>query len=103
MNGCRGASLLRHNRTFIGLPLDERLQSRNAQPRCGIQVIDLRTGDAVHGFRFEGVLSEIHDLIALPGVRCPMALGFKTDEIRRVLGVDSASSLDRMKSKPAAR
>ncbi|MEO5334844.1 MAG: TIGR03032 family protein, partial [Magnetococcus sp. YQC-5] len=83
-----GLSLPRHNKTFIGLPLDENLKKRNAQARCGIQVIDLRTGDAVHWLRVEGVVNELYDIITLPGVRRPMALGFKTDEIERVLSVE---------------
>jgi hypothetical protein len=29
------------------------------------------------------------DVVALPGVRRPMALGFKTDEIRRLISVDN--------------
>jgi len=53
-----------------------------------VQVIDLRSGDAVHWLRFEGVVDELYDVVALPGVRRPMALGFKTDEIRRVLSVE---------------
>ncbi len=40
-----GLSGLRENRTFAGLPLDDNLSSRNAEPRCGLQVIDLKTGD----------------------------------------------------------
>lgn len=83
-----GLSMPRHNKTFSGLPLDENLKSRQAEPRCGVQVIDLRTGDAVHWVRFEGVVDELYDVVALPGVRRPMALGFKTDEIRRVLSIE---------------
>jgi len=83
-----GTSKPRHNKTFSGLPLDAALQSRQAEARCGLQVIDLRTGDAVHWLRIEGVVDELYDVITLPGVRRPMALGFKTDEIRRVLSVD---------------
>lgn len=83
-----GLSKPRHNKTFNGLPLDENLKSRQAEPRCGIQVIDLRTGDAVHWVRIEGIVDELYDVVALPGVRRPMALGFKTDEIRRVLSID---------------
>jgi uncharacterized protein (TIGR03032 family) len=83
-----GLSKPRDNKTFAGLPLDERLQERGAQARCGVQVIDLRTGDAVHWLRIEGVVEELYDVIPLPGVRTPMALGFKTDEIRRVLSVE---------------
>ena len=51
-------------------------------------MIDLRTGDAVHWVRFEDLVEELYDVVALPGVRCPMALGFKTDEIRRVLSIE---------------
>lgn len=83
-----GLSKPRHNRTFSGLPLDENLKSRKAEARCGIQVIDLRTGDAVHWLRIEGMVHELYDVITLPGVRSPMALGFKTDEIHRVLSVE---------------
>lgn len=83
-----GLSKPRHNKTFSGLALDENLKSRQAEPRCGIQVIDLRTGDAVHWLRMEGVVDELYDVVALPGVRRPMALGFKTDEIRRVLSIE---------------
>lgn len=83
-----GLSKPRHNKTFSGLPLDENLKAKQAEPRCGIQVIDLRTGDAVHWLRFEGMVTELYDVVALPGIRRPMALGFKTDEIRRVLSIE---------------
>jgi uncharacterized protein (TIGR03032 family) len=83
-----GLSKPRHNKTFSGLPLDELLKARNAEPRCGIQIIDLRSGDAVHWLRFEGLVDELYDVVALPNVRRPMTLGFKTDEIRRVLSLE---------------
>lgn len=83
-----GLSKPRHNKTFSGLALDENLKSRKAEPRCGIQIIDLRTGDAVHWLRIEGVVDELYDVVTLPGARRPMALGFKTDEIRRVLSIE---------------
>jgi len=83
-----GLSKPRHNRTFSGLALDERLRSRHAEARCAVQVIDLHRGDAVHWLRFEGIVDELYDVVTLPGVRRPMALGFKTDEIRRVLSIE---------------
>lgn len=83
-----GISKPRHNKTFTGLALDEQLKKRQAEPRCGIQVIDLRTGDTVHWLRIEGIVDELYDVVALPGVRKPMTLGFKTDEIRRVLSIE---------------
>ncbi|SNX60887.1 TIGR03032 family protein [Nitrosomonas ureae] len=84
-----GLSKPRENKTFSGLALDDHLKSRNAEARCGIQVIDLRSGDIVHWLRIEGVVEELYDVVTLPRVRRPMALGFKTDEIRRVLSIET--------------
>jgi uncharacterized protein (TIGR03032 family) len=88
-----GLSMPRHDKTFSGLPLDDRLKERNAEARCGLQIIDLRTGDVVHWLRFDGVVAELYDVITLPGVRRPMLLGFQTDEIRRLLTIAPAEPL----------
>lgn len=69
--------------TFAGLSLDAELQQRGATSRCGLQVIDLTSGDVVHWLRIEGGVDELYDVVALPGVVRPKAFGFKTDEIRR--------------------
>jgi uncharacterized protein (TIGR03032 family) len=80
--------------TFHGLPLDERLKQRGAEPQCGMQVIDLRTGTIAHWLRLDGSLvTELYDAVVLPGVRQPMALGFKTNEIERLLLVDEPGAL----------
>ena len=80
--------------TFHGLALDEQLQKRGAEPQCGLQVIDLRTGTIAHWLRLDGSLvTELYDVVALPGVRQPMALGFKTNEIERLLLVDEEGTL----------
>lgn len=88
-----GLSLCRENRTFQGLQLDENLAARGAEPRCALQVIDLRTGDAVHWLRIEGVVQELYDVVVLPGVARPMALGFKTEEIRRTLSLGETGAI----------
>lgn len=88
-----GLSKPRENRTFSGLDLDTNLEKAQANPRCGLYVIDLRTGDAVHWVRIEGVVSELYDVIALSGVRQPQALGFKSDEVRRVLRIGETQVL----------
>ena len=80
-----GLSQPRHNKTFSGLPIAEKLLSVDAKARCGLSVIDLRSGDIVHWLRIEGVVEELYDVVVLPGVRRPMAIGLKTDEIRRVV------------------
>jgi len=82
-----GLSRPRDNKTFQGLELDGRLAEKGAEPRCGILVVDLQSGDAVHWLRIEGVVEELYDVAVLPGVRRPMALGFKTEEIRRVIRI----------------
>ncbi|HMR32072.1 MAG TPA: TIGR03032 family protein [Geminicoccaceae bacterium] len=88
-----GLSRPRNNRTFAGLALDAELEKRSSEPRCGLIVVDLRSGDTVHWLRLEGVVDELYDVAVLSGVRRPMALGFKTDEIRRTLSVGPAEPL----------
>jgi uncharacterized protein (TIGR03032 family) len=88
-----GLSRPRHDKTFGGLPLEEELAKRGAEARCGLQVIDLRSGDVAHWLRVEGVVKELYDVAVLPGVNGPMALGFKTAEIQRTFAVDAAGTL----------
>ncbi|MBE9242899.1 TIGR03032 family protein [Synechocystis salina] len=83
-----GLSQVRKNKTFRNLPISDRLTAKQAEARCGLVVIDLRTGDVVHTFRIEGVVEELYDVQFLPNFRRPMAIAFKTDEIRRVITVD---------------
>ncbi|MEO1008506.1 MAG: TIGR03032 family protein [Planctomycetota bacterium] len=84
-----GLSAARENRTFRGMPLDENLASRDAEPRCALHAINLETGGTDHWLRVEGVVRELYDVIALRGVARPMLLGFKTDEIRRMLRIEA--------------
>ncbi len=82
-----GLSQPRENKTFSGLPLDEMLREKKVEARCGLLVIDLRTGDIVHSLRIEGIVSELYDVAVIPKIRSPMAIGLRTDEIRRVITV----------------
>jgi len=82
-----GLSRPRHNKTFSGLPIDDMLATKGAIAHCGLQVIDLRTGDVVHWVRLDGIVSELYDVAVLPGVVRPMALGLKTDEIQRTIAI----------------
>ena len=82
-----GLSKPRENKTFTGLALDDNLAKADSEPRCGLMVIDLASGDIVHWLRIDGVVEELYDVVTLPGVVRPMALGFKTDEIRRTISV----------------
>lgn len=82
-----GLSLPRHNRTFDGLELDNQLAHKNTEPRCGLAIVDLRTGDMVHSMRITGAISELYDIAVLANTKNPMAIGFQNDEIRRMISV----------------
>ncbi len=83
-----GLSTCRENRTFSGLPLDDALAVKNVAPRCGLLVVDLRSGDVVHSLTISGIVRELYDVVILPGVQMPSALGFKTEEIRRTITIE---------------
>ena len=78
-----GLSLPRHESTFQGLPLESELQQRGAVAGCGLQVIDLESGEVAHWVRIENKVHELYDVVALQGVRRPAALGFMTQEIQQ--------------------
>jgi len=82
-----GLSRPRRNKSFEGLSLQQKLEDKNVQPRCGLQVINLKTGDIVHELRIEGVVEELYDVCVLPGVKRPMAIGFMKEEIRHTLSL----------------
>jgi uncharacterized protein (TIGR03032 family) len=90
-----GLSRCRQERTFTGLPLEKNLEQRKGEAMCGVLVIDWQTGDIVHWLRVEGLIEELYDVVALPGVRRPKALGFKTDEIRHVVWLESDGQTER--------
>jgi uncharacterized protein (TIGR03032 family) len=88
-----GLSRPRDDQTFSGLELDDELARRGAHARCGLLIIDLKTGDSVHWLRVEGLVRELYDVAVLPHAARPMALGFKTDEIQRMIAIGSTGAL----------
>ncbi|WP_368911643.1 TIGR03032 family protein [Taklimakanibacter deserti] len=79
-----GLSKPRYKR-FEGLALDDRLKATDSEPWCGVQVIDLDTGTCVEWFRIDGAVAEIFDVAVLPGITCPMSLGFASNEIKTLI------------------
>ena len=59
---------------FEGLALDERLKQVDAEPWCGVQIIDLDTGGCVDWLRIDGAVAELYDVAVIPGFARPMAL-----------------------------
>ena len=89
--------------TFQRLPLDAHLSQRNATARTGLQVVDLDSGEVVHWLRIEGLIEELYDVVVLPDVVRPSALGFKSDEIRRNVWLDVDDRVTHWSAGPAAR
>lgn len=71
----------RHGR-FEGLELDNKLKEKDADAWCGIQIIDLNNRDVAQWLRFDGAITELFDVCALPGVKNPITLGPNSAEIR---------------------
>lgn len=84
-----GLSKPRHKR-FEGLPLDERLKDADSEPWCGVQIIDLATGNCVDWFRIDGDVTELYDVESIPGFAVPMALAPGTSELANLITWDKA-------------
>lgn len=83
-----GLSRPRHNQTFAGLPLEEKLNTRDAAPRSGLIIVDIDSGTIVEWLRFEHTIDELYDVAVLPGVHQPEAIGFRGDEIAQTITLD---------------
>ena len=66
-----GLSRIRETSVFGGLPIAEKRE----ELKCGLGVVDLRTGRQVAAFQFVDGIEEIFDVQALPSVRCPLIRG----------------------------
>ena len=95
-----GLSQLR-SQTFTGLTLENRLNSQGNRPQCGLMVIDLQTGTALHWLYFQGVIEELFDVAVLPGVLQPQAIGLQSDEIQRLVTFPNSGGI--VTTKPTAK
>ena len=90
-----GLSLPR-DRSFAGLELDEALQEKDADPWCGLQIVNLKDGSIAQWIRLSGTARELFDVAVLPNVRCPMAIGLMSNDIARTISFDDqALALER--------
>ena len=83
-----GMSSLRKNKTFSGLALGDNLEKSNVKPRCGLQVINLETGNAEYWIRMEGIIDELYDVKIMKGVVKPLLIGTHKDEIKKMISID---------------
>jgi uncharacterized protein (TIGR03032 family) len=83
-----GLSKPRRAGAFDEFDLAHVLDRHKLQPRCGIAVVDLVSGQVVHWLWLEGFVTEIYDVVVLPDVQRPMAVGFLNDQIETVLTIE---------------
>lgn len=87
-----GLSKLR-SKTFTGLSLESRLVAGNMTSQCGLVIIDLDTGNVLHALHINGVVEELFDVVVLPDVRQPRALGFQDDDIDRLISFPNSGGM----------
>lgn len=87
-----GLSQLR-SKAFTGLSLENRLAAENITAQCGLVVVDLETGKLLHALHIGGVVEELFDVVVLPDVRQPRALGFQDDDIDRLISFPESGGI----------
>lgn len=81
-------SLPRHG-AFNDLALQQGLEQRDADPWCGVLIINVRTGAIVEWLRLGGDVSELFDVAAMAGVQCPMSIGPASLEIQTTITLEA--------------
>jgi uncharacterized protein (TIGR03032 family) len=87
-----GLSKLR-SKSFAGLGLETRLAKMGRESQCGLMVVDLTSGQVAHDLHIDGVVEELFDVVVLPGVRRPAALGFQDDDIDRLVSYPGSNGI----------
>lgn len=75
---------------FEEMPIGDEMTKRNLDPICAVMVIDLERGDIVEWLRLEGDVQELFTVEAIPGIKCPMAVGPQTEEFAGSITFDEA-------------
>lgn len=78
-----GLSKLRDNTFSSGLPIKEKLERQHVLERCGLMVVDLRSGKVVHWLHIQGVVTELYDVAFLPGITRPYTPGFSEPDLHK--------------------
>lgn len=82
-----GLSKIRATSAMDGVPLAE----RRSELKCGISVVDLRTGQTIAFLEFQTVVEEIFDVQFLPGLHFPEVVGFQNESINNTFVVPSVT------------
>ena len=72
------------------IPLVAEIKERNAQPRCGVFVLDTKNGALIEWQNFEGQVTELFDVAVVPGAAAPMADGPATPGLGSISRIEPA-------------
>src|SRR5437660_3782235 len=78
-----GLSKIRATSAMDGVPLAQRRE----QLKCGVAVLDLRSGQSIALLEFQTAVEEIFDVQLLPGLRFPEVIGFQHETIQHTFVV----------------
>ncbi len=82
-----GLSEPREGKSFDGLPLQEVLSKYKIEPRCGIILVNLKTGEVTDWMTVTGVVSELFDVDFLEGKRNVSFVGLRGDDMRNTFSL----------------
>ena len=83
-----GLSKIRQTSAMSGVPIAE----RRDELKCGVAVVDLRSGKIVAAVDFESAVEEVFDVQMLAGQRFPEVLGFQKETVQNTFVVPPVSS-----------
>ena len=63
------------------------LAERREQLKCGVAVVDLRSGQVIALLEFQTAVEEIFDVQLLPGLRFPEVVGFQKEAVQNTFVV----------------
>jgi uncharacterized protein (TIGR03032 family) len=78
-----GLSKIRPTSAMDGVPLAE----RRKQLKCGVAVVDLRSGQSIALLEFQTAVEEIFDVQLLADLRFPEVIGFQQETIQHTFVV----------------
>jgi len=78
-----GLSKIRKTSAMDGVPIAE----RRDELKCGIAVLDLRSGQTIAFLEFQSAVEEIFDVQLLPTLRFPEVIGFQQEAINHTFVV----------------
>jgi uncharacterized protein (TIGR03032 family) len=76
------------DKDFSHMVLGKSLGKRGEEPRCGLMIVDITSGETVAWLTAKSGARELFDVDFLPGVRNPKVIDYLNEEINRVILID---------------